>query len=603
MAKVTPETPIVEGQIIVRVGADGAACPNGPNFHIYPVIQLVWPDSEAQPLPQGSLTIRWQDKLDADKPSKSPNPKYIGLVTDHGQQWVGYRVSDKDRQLFEMLRKKWGMWFLRVRRQSENKEVYWTFFNDGGHFPGSIITMLMSKVETFDADELRADLKRAWDQTVDVLKHKAPSWISESERLKFQLERIMRIPALLEEVGGGPLPWNPKELPHWGRPDNKAHEYVVKTYLMTLRALQQNALSRKVSVSEKVQQECAKMYDLLRRAKIFEVTPESYVEMHLAVDRHVTEDIAHLTFHPPGEEKVDIPEEEGILLHRRQMEACEKLPFPDKMPFDVCWFAVTGLLGISHHQAETRGLPFAEENGEFALLGILATSEGEHHELLVSRMYEDDGDTLAMKLHIVTHHVEEEPSWQHGLCLAPFVLHFVVDAINEHQTTIVAQRKLGMQMQSKLRKGLGDLGLKKAVPPPFYTVYMRDKVIKEIAKAYSGGKLRAKPSHRFDVRGHWCYKIYRGSMPMDVELELDLDKKKYSIYKDRIVDDWVKEALREREMALPQPGEWLAIKRYWKDSYVKGPENAQYIPSTRRATKGVLAFDNADASDDSTRVA
>ena len=158
------------------------------------------------------------------------------------------------------------------------------------------------------------------------------------------------------------------------------------------------------------------------------------------------------------------------------------------------------------------------------------------------------------------------------------------------------KRKLGMQSQSKLRKGLGDLGLKKAVPPPFYTVYMRDKVIKEIAKGYSGGKLRAKPSHRFDVRGHWCFKIYRGVMPMDVELELHLDNLKYSIYKNRPVDEWVKEALRERDMALPQECEWIAVKRYWKNSYVKGPDGAQYVPSTRRATKGVLAFDNEAAS-------
>jgi hypothetical protein len=599
MAKVDPDkTRIVEGQIIVRVGADAEACPNGAAHHMYPVVQLIWPDTEEHPTPNGNLTLRWQDKLDTDKPSKSATPKYLGLVTDTGDQWVGYRVSDKDRELFERLRKKWGMWFLRVRRQSEEKDLWWTFFNDGSHFPGALITRIMDVLEEKTAAELRDDLHAAWATTVNFLKEKAPHWIPEESRMKIQIERILRIPSLLEELGGGPLPWKKKELPHWGKPDNKAHEFVVSQYLMVLRALQRNSLNKRVP--EKFQHECAKMYDMLRTAKIFEITPESYVEMHLAVDRHVTEDIAHLTFHDPRDAKVEVPEGEGTLLYKRQMEACEKLPFPDKMPFDACWFALTGVVAISDLQAETRSLSLGE--GPYTLCGILATSDGEHHELLISQKYEDYGNDIAIRMHITTHHVEEEQAWQHVLCMAPFVLHFLVDAINEHQTTIISQRKLGMQSQSKLRKGLGDLGLKKSVPPPFYTVYLRDKVIKEIAKGYSGGKLRAKPSHRFDVRGHWCFKIYRGVMPMDVELELHLDNLKYSIYKNRPVDEWVKEALRERDMALPQEGEWIAVKRYWKNSYVKGPDGAQYVPSTRRATKGVLAFDNEAASGNNTDV-
>lgn len=593
MAKVDPDkTRIYEGDVIVRVGADAEACPNGPAHHMYPVVQLIWPDTERSTTPNGNLTIRWQDKLNSDKPSKSPTPKYLGLVSDDGQQWIGYRVSDKDRELFESLRKKWGMWFLRVRRQSEEKDLWWTFFNDGTHFPGALITMIMDELQTKTADELCHDLNESWATTVNFLQKKAPHWLPEESRLNVQIQRIMRIPSILEELGGGPLPWKKKEMPWWGKPDNKAHEFVVSNYLMLLRGLQKNSLDR--SIPEKFRTECGKMYDLLRSAKIFEITPESYVEMHLAVDRHVTEDIAHLTFHGPDDPKVDIPEEEGILLHKRQMEACEKLPFPDKMPFDACWFAISGMMALSPHQADTRRLPADE--GNYVLAGILATSDGEHHELLIGQKADRYGDALEVRLHISTHHVEEERSWQHPFCMAPFVLHFIVDAINEHQSTILAQRKLGMHSQGKLRKGLGDLGLKKAVPPPFYTVYLRDKVIREIAKGYSGGKLRAKPAHRYDVRGHWCFKIYRGLMPMDAELELHLDNLKYSIYKNRPVDEWVKEALRERDQALPQEGEWIAVKRFWKNSYVKGPDGAQYVPSTRRATKGVLAFDNTAAS-------
>ena len=587
MPKVTPETPIAEGESIVRVGADSVLCPNGAAHHVYPVVQLIWPVTEQQVIPEGTISIRWQDKIDADKPSKSPNPKYIGLMLETGEQWVGYRVSEKDRLMFESLRKKGGMWFLRARRQDEEKDVYWLYFNDGGHFPGGIINMILEQAEKFTADELRASIQRAWDDTLKTLRVKAPQWLPETSRLKTQMERILRIPAILEDVGGGLLPWRPKEMPWWGKPDNKAHEYVVDNYLMALRALKQNWENKKVA--EKFRTECGAMYNLLRRAKIFEITPESYNELHISIDRHVTEDIAHLKFYDPREARVEVPIEEGILLHRRQAEAVQKLPFPDKLPFETCWFALTGGIALSDLQAETRGL---KTDTSYMLLGILVEASGEHHELLVSKGYVDHGDVYEMHIHLVTHHVAEFAMWNHKLCLAPFVLHGLIDCINEHQTTIVSQRKPSMHTLSTFKKKLGDIGLKQAMPPMFYTVYLRDKIIREISKAYSGGKLRAKPSHRFDVRGHWCFKIYRGYMPMDVELELDLDKKKYNIYKDRPVDDWVREELRERDMAPPQPGEWMAIKRFWKKNYVKGPDDAQYIPSTRRATKGVLAFDN-----------
>lgn len=594
MAKVDPETHIVEGQIIVRVGADAAACPNGSAYHIYPVIQLIWPDTESEPIPNGNITLRWQDKLDADKPSKSATPKYVGLVMDNGQQWVGYRVSDKDRELFQMLQKKWGMWFLRVRRQSEEKDVYWTYFNDGGHFPGAIITMIMEKAEELSADELRGSIKNAWDQTLDFLRKKKPDWIPETGRLKFQMDRVMRIPAILEDVGGGPLPWKPKELPHWGKPSGKSHDEVVAFYLRIVGALKRNSENKKIS--EKFQHECGKMYALLRQAKIFEIAPEAYVELHLQVDRYVTEEIAQLTFHDPRDEKVVVPEEEGALLYRRQMEAAEVLPFPDKFPFDVCWFAIAGGVGLSDLQVQTRGLK--GDSGIYLLAGILAGEDGEHHELLLSHGTNRRGDYIDTNLHIVTHRVEEETSWQHQLCLAPFVLHALIDGVNDHQTTIVAQRKLSFHSQGAIRKGLGDLGLKRPIPPPFYTVYLRDKVIKEVIKGWGGGKLRAKYAHRFDVRGHWCFKIYRGQMPMDAEMELHLDKLRYNIFKNRPLDEVTIDALRERGQPQRADNEWIAIKKYWKNSYVKGPEDGPYVPSTRKATKGVIGIDNGDSSDE-----
>jgi hypothetical protein len=469
-------------------------------------------------------------------------------------------------------------------------------FNDGAYFPGSLVNIINDASPDATASQMRKVIEDAWIDTLD--KRKTNPRLMVGEGLDdARLAAILRIPHVLEDVGGGPLPWKPKQMSWWGKPDNNAHDAIVKTYLMLLKALQSNSLNKRLP--EKFMRECGEMYDMLRRAKIFEINPEAYVELHMDVDRYVTEEIAHLQFHDPRDAKVEVPQAESMLLYERQSEACVALPFPDKLPFDVCYFAIAGALAISDLQAESRRLKAGD--GPFALAGILVDQDGEHHELLISQKYKhrhDGSGDIEMSLHISTHRVQEEATWQHPYCLAPFVLHAMVDCINEHQTTIVSQRKLGMQSQGRIRKGLGDLGLKKPIPPPFYTVHLRDKVIKEIAKGYSGGKFRAKYAHRFDVRGHWCFKIYRGQMPMDVEFELHLDRRQYSIYKNRPVDGWVREALQEREQALPQEGEWIAVKRFWKNSYVKGPEGAQYVPSTRRATKGALAFDNSDSSDE-----
>lgn len=594
MAKVDPrKMHIPDGDVVVRVGADMLSCPKGADQPIYPVIELIWSENAPEIGPPGGITIRWQDKMDADKPSKSAAPKYIGLMSRNSEQWVGYRVSDKDRQMFESLRKKWGMWFLRVSRQDDGRSLYWTMFNDGAYFPGSLVNIINDASADANAGQMRRVIDDAW-MDAEAKKKIHPDMMVSDGLDETRLASMLKIPAILEELGGGPLPWVPKELPHWGRPSNKTHDEIVAFYLRILGALKRNAENKKIS--EKFQSECGKMYSILRQAKIFEIAPEAYVELHLEVDRYVTEEIADLPFHDPRDEKVVIPEGEGTLLYRRQMEAVQVLPFPEKFPFDVCWFAIAGGVALSDLQIQTRGLK--GDTGMYLLAGILAGEDGEHHELLLSHGTNRRGDYIDTNLHIVTHRVEEESSWQHQLCLAPFVLHALIDGVNDHQTTIVAQRKLSLHSQSTIRKGLGDLGLKRPIPPPFYTVYLRDKVIKEVVKGWGGGKLRAKYAHRFDVRGHWCFKIYRGQMPMDAEMELYLDKLRYNIFKNKPLDEVTIDALCERGQPPRADNEWIAIKKFWRNSYVKGPEDGQYVPSTRKATKGVIGIDNGDSSEE-----
>jgi hypothetical protein len=571
--KMNRSTDIVDGEVVVRVGADTLSCPKGPSHPMYPVIELIWPLDAPEIGPRGGVTIRWQDKMDSTKPSKSTAPKYIGLIEPNGRQWVGYRVPNHNRELFESLRKKWGMWFLRVKRLDDGRSLYWTMFNDGGYFPGSLVSIIQEASPDANAAQMRDVFRQAWDDAEQKSKIR-PDMLLASDLGRRLFDAISKIPTILEELGGGPLPWVRKEMPWWGKPGHAGHEYVVRMYLGILKSVRQNLLlttDEKDLVRERA--EYVRMYEMIRKARIFEVAAESYTELHNQIDDQAAREAK------PGED-----------VSSGLAEINERLPFPDKLPFRTCWFGLTDIVTIEDNAAKVRGL----KGGPYVLIGILVDECGDHHEVLLNNEAERYGDTFALHAEIVTHRIEERDEWLYQWCLAPLILHALVDGINEHQTTIVTQRKVGFQSQGKIKKGLEDLGIKRPIPPPFYTVYLKDQLIHEMVGPRGPGRLRAKYGHRFDVRGHWSYKVHRGQMPIDPEYELHLQKLKYTIFKDGPLDENTIAAFAERELPPRENGEWIAVKKFWKESYVKGPETGPYIPSTRRATKGILAFDNKE---------
>jgi hypothetical protein len=584
---------IPDGEVLVRVGAGVIDCPNGRDNGILPTITLVWPESEENPWPRTALAIRWVSKPTSTKNTKL-NPKYINLydpTTDIG--WLHYRVDATDRARFETLREKWGMWFLKVVRQGEEGSRWYAYFSDGGFpFHGDLpaqmddLVLLGSEQMKLRVNEMLASMLDGEDGSVarDITK-KLGADLNDYRTL------INNIPSVLEDVGGGPLPWIPRELPHWGKPGRDEHEYIVEQYLTLLSQIKgicdgstQQADGYGDLDDEQVERHKI-VLQAMRTARIFEISPDSYKELHAEIDRYCTEEVAQLTYHPPGGEVVDVPDEETVLLYERQKKACLLLPFPRNLPFESCWFAIGGITAMSQNQQEARGLQ--NEGFLYSTAGYLATRKGELFELILRR---DPYTRDILGFLCLPHKRGPEGDWLSPLCLVPFIFERMVFCINEHSTFVLGSRRVGIRNKGKLAKALRTKHNRKPAPPTFYTVYLKDVVIHETIKVHGLGLPKSVYGHRFDVRGHWHGKLYRGQLPLPPEEELSYERRNYTVYKTKELDQWAIDELIRKNQPMKRSGEWIAIKRKWVTDFIKpNNDNLPYVPSNRKATKGILS--------------
>jgi hypothetical protein len=122
---------------------------------------------------------------------------------------------------------------------------------------------------------------------------------------------------------------------------------------------------------------------------------------------------------------------------------------------------------------------------------------------------------------------------------------------------------------------------------PYYVVPMRSKIfIEKTRSSFSRVTARAQMGHRFDVRGHERVRIMRGTLPLSVKKEKKLLKRGYRLYtnRDQIKrDDFAR--MLNRKVPLLRTGDWVAVLVSWVDAYIKGPDDAPYVPAVRQAEK------------------
>ena len=166
----------------------------------------------------------------------------------------------------------------------------------------------------------------------------------------------------------------------------------------------------------------------------------------------------------------------------------------------------------------------------------------------------------------------------------PWIVPSLIDWINEHRTVIEDSKTFSFKRRvQKLGKSMK---LKKLMPPPYYTVYMKDTLIQEV-KQWAEPRFRREIewSHRWTVRGHWMVRVKRGPLPLDAEDEQDLRKRKYKVFTLDSPDFETWRHLQKRGVKPKRTDEWMAVLISWRKDYVKGPEDKPLIPSVRKSAK------------------
>ena len=265
-------------------------------------------------------------------------------------------------------------------------------------------------------------------------------------------------------------------------------------------------------------------------------------------------------------------------------------PFPDPLPFDSCFFCFGRRLDLVYSPTalHTRVRPNElEELGvrSVYLLGYLVAWEGDVPFIFTAMQF-GDGDGLGG---VDEHKVSavgllktyEDSEWTQPMSLDPWIVTMLVEAVNNHKQIIkdhpaTLTTRMARKRASKRHKQLLPL------PAPFYMVNLKDEFIATPVKPKKMTSGRpVEWSHRWDVRGHECVRIERGELPMNPKEIEKLRKRNYRIYEGMSLSAEDAARLLKRGIRAPGPKEWIAVLAYWRDAFMKGPEDRPYIPAAR----------------------
>ncbi len=163
----------------------------------------------------------------------------------------------------------------------------------------------------------------------------------------------------------------------------------------------------------------------------------------------------------------------------------------------------------------------------------------------------------------------------YGSLLPPSVLVGLINYINSFQT-FIATRNPTSNDRHFFRKKF------KKPPPNYYEIKLKQEVLYDqpVTRSDSnrgGGRL----TYRFDVRGHECCRVKRGSHPLAPDKAEKLRERGYRVYIHRELSPEDSARLHKRRMAPKSKNEWVAVLSYFRDGYEKGPEDAPFIPAMR----------------------
>ncbi len=332
----------------------------------------------------------------------------------------------------------------------------------------------------------------------------------------------------------------------------------------------------------------SQLWAFLRNARVFSLQHELWHDLQAAMMDAVV--YPHAQNNDP-----DI----GPILDTKAAD----LGFPKQLPFDYCFLGFDKPIELDAYNVASRmdkATITARRNLSLSVQGYLITHHGHVVEYADISSLVIDGPNnirteeglaaIAFRDPEIRGHIDEDGKltrgpWENSTSMIPWMIHGFIDLINDNHTIVRAQ-KIGTVTHRKVIKAelTGSVGnIDRPVPPPFYTVRMKDKtLVEQTARRYRvEGPPKMTYAHQFDVRGHERVKVYRGPLPIDPEDEMLLQERDYKIYTDKQPSDMDADRLLRRRMPRKHDSEWVAIKIIWVNSYKKGPEDTPYIPSVR----------------------
>jgi hypothetical protein len=345
----------------------------------------------------------------------------------------------------------------------------------------------------------------------------------------------------------------------------------------------------------------------LSEAVIYEIPEELFKSIYRAADYYTATEVAGLPWYDVDAHPDPPPEIVEQMPHYWESLAAEgkKQPFPEKLPFDYCYFGFDKPPILSKQQKVTYDTVTAPGDivAPYAIrMGLLVSREGHAWTLLLSSdskaligdYSEIGGPNTEVRYTFSAYPECINGEWTHPLTLAPWFVNALAEWVNDHKVVSVEEvpRTIGFKrMCERVNKKRARVA--RPVPPHYYAVTMRDQLIMEEDFDKRFPKRRSHMvidwQHRWLVTAHDRIRVKRGPLPLDPKVEKDLrrprqgSKNRYLVFKDSHPQGELAKELWRRGVKPKREDEWMAVLVSRITDYVKGPDDKPLIPSTRRS--------------------
>lgn len=324
----------------------------------------------------------------------------------------------------------------------------------------------------------------------------------------------------------------------------------------------------------------ARSAKVMKNAKIFDIDPAIY------------EQAKDLLFHRTMQE-LDVDEDltdpkyEANHLMTMIHEWAVDAPMPEERPFENVYLAYRAGVPLDPLDVKTyfvaNNMPETAFLDTFRLMGHLISDRGEVWTILRGHLQGADHDVFGWG-HVISYDRSYTGDWVNGITMVPWTVPTLLELIEEYKTVMLEPMRVSKPVQKGVKKVKGAKAWSHT-PQPYYHIKLKASTIRHKILGPPTGE----PFHldyRHDVRGHYRYRVKRGPLPLS---GTDREKlayttpagNKYEIFESGDLPEDIQVELRRRSLPLRRKDEWVAVMKIRIDQYVKGPEDAPYIPALR----------------------